>query len=87
MDNPKNMNRIITKQDIQIAEQLRKIWFRKKHKLGLTQAIVAKQFGYTQSAISQYISGKIALNADTILKFAKILRCKPEDIKQNFYEP
>lgn len=77
-------NRTITPQDIAAARRLKKLWDQRKHKHGFTQASVAKQFGYTQSAVSQYLSGTIALNTDTVLNFAKILRCQPEDIRPEF---
>ncbi|MFY3139302.1 helix-turn-helix domain-containing protein [Achromobacter xylosoxidans] len=45
-----------------------------------TQAYAAKYMGITQSAVSQYLLGKIALNLDTLLKFANLFGCRPEEI-------
>lgn len=73
--------RTITPADFAAATRLRAIWNAKKKKLGLTQSNVAEESGISQSAISQYLNGAIALNTDTILYFARILECAPTDIR------
>lgn len=45
-----------------------------------SQTWLAKQCGVTQSAISFYLNGEIALNIDALLKFSTALRARPEDI-------
>jgi transcriptional regulator with XRE-family HTH domain len=64
---------------------LKKIWEDKHIELNLTQANVAKQFGYkNQAAISQYLNGKIPLNMETVVKFAQVLRVAVEEISPRF---
>ena len=72
--------RIITTADKDAARRLRAIWESKKQELKLTQVTVAEEIGTSQSAISQYLNGTIALNTDAIIVFAKLLQCEPKDI-------
>ncbi|MFS1584000.1 MAG: helix-turn-helix domain-containing protein [Candidatus Arsenophonus phytopathogenicus] len=74
--------RRITPEDKQAAVRLRKLWNEKKEALSLTQEKAAEELGFnTQGAVSQYLNGKVPLNTDTIIKFAKILHVSPEAIK------
>jgi SOS-response transcriptional repressor LexA len=73
--------RIITDADKDAAKRLRAIWESKKQELKLTQVTVADEIGTSQSAISQYLNGTIALNTDAVLVFAKLLQCEPKDIR------
>ena len=73
--------RIITAADKDAARRLRAIWESKKQELKLTQIAVADEIGTSQSAISQYLNGTIALNTDAVLVFAKLLQCEPRDIR------
>ena len=73
--------RIITDADKDAAKRLRAIWESKKQELKLTQVTVADEIGTSQSAISQYLNGTIALNTDAVLVFAKLLQCAPKDIR------
>ena len=41
--------------------------------------------GISQSAFSQYLNGKMALNTDTTLKFADVLGIKPTDIRADVF--
>ena len=72
--------RIITDADRDAAKRLRAIWESKKQELKLTQIAVADEIGTSQSAISQYLNGTIALNTDAVIVFAKLLQCEPKDI-------
>ena len=72
--------RIITAADKDAAKRLRAIWESKKQELKLTQVTVADEIGTSQSAISQYLNGTIALNTDAVIVFAKLLQCEPKDI-------
>lgn len=75
------MNRKISESDKIAAQNLRNIWESKRESLGLTQEKAADIMGFaTQGAVSQYLNGRTALNTDTILKFASLLRVDPEDI-------
>lgn len=51
-----------------------------------TQAMAAKHMQITQSAVSQYLLGKIALNLETLFKFADLFGCRPEDISPTLAE-
>jgi len=73
--------RIITDADKDAAKRLRAIWESKKQELKLTQLAVANEIGTSQSAISQYLNGTIALNTDAVIVFAKLLQCEPKDIR------
>jgi len=73
--------RIITDADKDAAKRLRAIWESKKQELKLTQVTVAEEIGTSQSAISQYLNGTIALNTDAVIVFAKLLQCEPKDIR------
>ncbi|QBY45394.1 helix-turn-helix domain-containing protein [Arsenophonus nasoniae] len=74
--------RRITPEDKQAAARLKKLWNEKKEALSLTQEKAAEELGFnTQGAVSQYLNGKVPLNTDTIIKFAKILHVSPEAIK------
>ena len=73
--------RIITDADKDTARRLLAIWESKKQELKLTQASIAEEIGTSQSAISQYLNGTIALNTDAVIVFAKLLQCEPKDIR------
>ena len=72
--------RTITAADKDAAKRLLAIWESKKQELKLTQVTVADEIGTSQSAISQYLNGTIALNTDAVIVFAKLLQCEPKDI-------
>ena len=78
--------RHITQKDRANARRLNTIWREKKDGLGLTQVKTAKTLGIGQSAVSQYLTGRIALNTDMILAFAKLLRCSPVEISPDLVE-
>jgi len=66
--------RAFTTAELKETERLREIWDRKSAALGLTQADASKRFGFAnQSAVSQYLNGRIPLNIETALKFAHYL--------------
>jgi len=73
--------RIITDADKDAARRLLAIWEAKKQELKLTQTSIADEIGTSQSAISQYLNGTIALNTDAVIVFAKLLQCRPEEIR------
>ncbi len=62
-------------------ELLLSMWTRKKAELNLSQKDVAEMFGVkNQTAISQYLNGRIPLNLDAAVKFSKILQCNLSEI-------
>ena len=81
-NNPKR--RPLTKEESQDTERLKKIWEAKAKPLGLTQAKISKDFGFAnQSAVSQYLNGRIPLNMKIAAKFAKALEVDPRLICPN----
>jgi transcriptional regulator with XRE-family HTH domain len=74
-----------TEADKRAAGRLRAIWENVKRNEGLTQTDLASRFGeVTQGAISHYMTGRTPLGPVATLKFAKILNCKPTDIREDF---
>jgi len=77
--------RVLTDDESHDQAQLKSIWETKHDSLHLTQAQLAKEFGFkNQAAISQYLNGRIPLNMETVAKFAKALQVKVEDISPRF---
>jgi transcriptional regulator with XRE-family HTH domain len=67
------------------SERLIEIWNEKKSELGLSQAKVAELFGIkNQTAISQYLNGRIPLNMEAAIKFAKVLEVPVAEISPSF---
>lgn len=58
--------------------KLRYDYLKKHH--GMTQERLSKLSGYSQSAISAYLSGKSTLTYKAALRLAPCLQCKPVDI-------
>ncbi|CAJ0895754.1 LexA repressor [Ralstonia mannitolilytica] len=52
----------------------------KDRKLPSSQAEAASRLEFGQSALSQYLQGRIPLNVKTLAKFCTLLGCEPEDI-------
>ena len=72
--------------DNRIDPRLKKIqefWTKRPE---LTQRAAAKKLGISQSAVCQYMTGKIPLNTDIIINFAGLFEVVPSqiDIKLNF---
>lgn len=75
-----------TPADIAAAARLRAIWQRIPRPERPTQEKAAELLGTNQSAISQYVTGRIPLNARAVLTFARLLGCRPEDIRDDLPE-
>lgn len=59
------------------ADRLKAIFSKQRE---LTQAALADELGFSnQSAVSQYLNGKIPLNVDAAIKFAEKLCCSVSD--------
>jgi hypothetical protein len=81
--------RKITKADKEAADRLKNLWRLRKKPLGLTQEKVAALWGghgepKTQGLISQYLNGTIVLGPVAVMKWARILKVRPTDIRQDF---
>jgi transcriptional regulator with XRE-family HTH domain len=73
--------RELTAEELEDSARLKAIWDDKKGLLALTQEKVSEKMGWsTQSAFSQYLNGRIALNLVTVLGLAKVLEVPPEKI-------
>lgn len=78
-------NRTLTTDEIEDAKRLRKLWAEKKEQLHLSQVKAAKELGYSsQSAVSQYLNGKVPINFQTAAKFAKLLKTDIQVIAPRF---
>lgn len=66
--------RELTTEEMADTQRLQQLWKSNAPKLGLTQVAASKEFGFAnQSAISQYLNGRIPLNMATASKFANLL--------------
>lgn len=74
--------REITSHDELVASNLKRIFEQSK----ITQTYAAKTLKMTQSAVSQYLNGRIALNTDIVIAFSKLLNVKPTEIDPKFGE-
>lgn len=64
------------------AKKLYNAWYAKKATMGrdLTQAKFAKEVGWSQSTVTQYLSGRIPLNVTALHRFCKKLDLDPNEI-------
>ena len=70
-----------TKKDSSVAaNNLRAIWDLKKSEIGITQTEAAKQLGWTQGALAQYLNNITELNPPAVIKLANFLGVCPRDI-------
>lgn len=70
--------------DLDAAERLRALWAQKP--AAVTQQTVADLLGISQSAVSQFLRGHIALNFLAVHAFAQALGCDPEAIRADLPE-
>lgn len=75
----------LTEEQLRDASRLRaayELWVSSRKELGLptSQDEVANLFGINQSALSQYLNGKIPLGPDALRRFADVLRVHPANI-------
>lgn len=76
-----------TPADKDAARRLKAIWMAKKPRP--TQESMAEQWGEqggTQGLIGQYLNGIIPLSLKAVLRFAQILRCAPQEIRDDLPE-
>jgi transcriptional regulator with XRE-family HTH domain len=67
--------RELTTEELADTQRLKQLWKKNAPALGLTQAAASKEFGFAnQSAISQYLNGRIPLNMQTASRFANLLK-------------
>lgn len=74
----------MTPEDLVAAENLRRIWNEKKKSLGLTLERAGESLGVSHSAISQYISGRVPIGVDFLLRISEFLGVEPREIRPDF---
>lgn len=79
-------NRTITEADKRAAARLRRLWDERAEGLGVTQDAIAATMDRSQGLISQYLTGRIALNYRAVLAFANALKVDPEEIRNDLSE-
>lgn len=80
MTPPKNKQATVTNAERANAERLRALWNKKAKRLGLTQESAGDVLGMNQSAVSQYLNGRIPLGLEATLNFAALLRVDAREI-------
>lgn len=76
----KPRNRVITTADLAAARRLKELWLSRAKPLGVTQETVAELLDGTQGLVSQYMTGKIALNYRALLAFAQALQLEDPSV-------
>ncbi len=76
--------RLITPHDKKVATNAKTIYQRNKKLLGLTNQVIGDKLEISQSAVSQYLSGSIAMGANIIIKLADVLHVNVVDIDPKF---
>lgn len=72
--------RNLTEPELASAARLKAIYDRKKRQLGLSQEKLGEQLGgISQSAVGQYLNGKIPMSLTVKLQFARALKCDVGD--------
>jgi transcriptional regulator with XRE-family HTH domain len=83
---PRMAKRVFTPADWDAQKRLKTIWEAKKGPLGLTQENVMEALDMNQSAVSQYLNGKVPLRLAAALKFSRLLKVKPTEIRPDLAE-
>lgn len=79
--------RPLTTDEVQAAEKLRALWDRRAKGLNLTQEKAAHALGFkNQSAVSQYLNGRVPLSAKALAGLAQLLEVAPEEISKPLAE-
>lgn len=63
-----------------VLKNLRRIWDQKRKKRGITQITAAKELGWTQGALSQYLNNLTELSTPAIIKLANYLEVPAQAI-------
>lgn len=81
-----------TPADIAASKIIRAKWDALRKRERLTQDDLADRWmlatsrSITQGAISQYLNGKLRIDASTAIRWAKVLGCKPAEIRPDLPE-
>ena len=63
-----------------VLQNLKRVWEQKKRERGITQITAAKELGWTQGALSQYLNDLTELSPAAIIKLANYLEVSAETI-------
>ena len=63
-----------------VLQNLKRIWSQRKKERGITQVTAAKELGWTQGALSQYLNNLTELSPSAIIKLANYLEVSAETI-------
>ncbi|MAO23273.1 MAG: hypothetical protein CMJ25_21175 [Phycisphaerae bacterium] len=69
-----------------VLKNLKRIWEQRKRELGLTQISAAKDLGWTQGALSQYLNNLTELRPSATIKLANYLNVPASDIDPNIHD-
>lgn len=69
-----------------VLKNLKRIWNQRKRELGLTQVSAAKDLGWTQGALSQYLNNLTELRPSATIKLANYLSVPASDIDPNIHK-
>lgn len=69
-----------------VVKNLKQIWNQRKRELGLTQVSAAKELGWTQGALSQYLNNLTELRPSATIKLANYLSVPASDIDPNIHK-
>jgi transcriptional regulator with XRE-family HTH domain len=82
-----SVRRPLNNEEINDTKRLRNVWDEKLKTASFTQKQVSEAFGFkNQSAISQYLNGRIPLNLEVAAKFAKYLKVPLREISPRYSE-
>jgi transcriptional regulator with XRE-family HTH domain len=77
----------LTPEQLEDARRLREAYLRAKHERGLTQEGLAQACGWdTQSAVSQYVNGKIPLNIEAAALLCSALQVEIASVSPTIWE-
>lgn len=74
----------LSEADLAAQRRLRELWDAKKQALGLTQEKVGEMWGIGQAMVSHYLNGHTKLGVVATLRFARLLKVRPQDIRKDF---
>lgn len=69
-----------------VLQNLKRIWEQKKRERGITQVTAARDLGWTQGALSQYLNNLTELSPGAIIKMANYLEVSAAEIDPSIYE-
>lgn len=78
--------RELTPEQLEASSRLLAIWEKRAPILKLTQESAGFEMGMNQSAVYQYLSGRVAIGFEACIKWAQLLECDPAEIRPDVAE-